>query len=202
MDSSSLKLLGFSKPAPKLSAETDPAQKGSSDQESKPRSEAEGEESVLYALLDYYPSADVSYFFTFVISGMERDKISMDHHQPMHLDTQSPGCTVLLRDDALCMTGTVDGSLVLWDVTTQKMKSSFYDREMVKAIAKGQLQCANASGKPAHSGAVTCMALSADGTMLATGGADGCVKLWDPAGRRLLASLAAHKTMVSRDTAY
>jgi len=43
-----------------------------------------------------------------------------------------------------------------------------------------------------HTGAVWGAALSADGRLLATGGGDGTVRLWETQSGRLLASLQGH----------
>ncbi len=46
-----------------------------------------------YAILDYFPSENVSYFFTFIISSDKEPRISMDHNDPMYINTNSPKCT-------------------------------------------------------------------------------------------------------------
>src|SRR5262245_41060783 len=49
----------------------------------------------------------------------------------------------------------------------------------------------------AHKHTITSLAFTADGKMLASGGKDGVVILWDVAGRKLRARLPGHKDMVS-----
>ena len=48
-----------------------------------------------------------------------------------------------------------------------------------------------------HTGAVWGVALSADGRLLASGGEDGTVRLWEPARGRPLATLQGHTGAVS-----
>lgn len=47
-------------------------------------------ETVHYAVVNFSPSEDLSYFFTFVING---DEVSMDHTDPVHINTYSTDCS-------------------------------------------------------------------------------------------------------------
>ena len=111
MDCTNLRLLGFTT-APDSG---DPAdlESLSGDMKGAPSATKSDVPPRQYAVLDYFPGEGTSFFFTFVIQGPDLKDISMDHHEPIHLDTLSPQCTAVLPGN-LCVSGTKEGTLVLW----------------------------------------------------------------------------------------
>ena len=151
----------------------------------------------LYAVLDYYPQPGMSFFFTFVVEGSRLEKICMDHHEPIHLDTLSPKCSMVIREGC-CLTGCVDGSLIAWDVATQNIIAHVYDHSLTKAVREGRITSTHCmSLKPAHEGPVTCVAMSTDARVLVSGGVDEKVKVWLLGSRQLMHVLAGHSDQVS-----
>lgn len=127
-------------------------------------------ENKLYTVLDYFPSPGVSYFFTFLISGKSLDRISMDLYEPIHIDTLSPSCTMLMPSGS-CVTGTPDGTLVEWDVTTQATIGFFTD-----CSTGGRVGRHGSHGRPAHEAGVMCVEAKAD--LVASGDSAGIAKVW------------------------
>ncbi len=74
---------------------------------------------------------------------------------------QSLACTPPGADKNLCAVGLSDGTIYLWDLTTEGTKP-------LKAISRDK----------AHGDSVTCLAFSPDGKSFASGAADGSLKLW------------------------
>ena len=112
MDSSTLRFLGCpNEPLPPPTGEED-------EPEHVP---------VTHVVMDYFPRKDTSYFFCFSVHGTTEPKIKMAVHEPLHVDTVSPACTALLPDGR-AISGTVDGSLVVWDVPTLSLHGNLIDK--------------------------------------------------------------------------
>jgi WD40 repeat protein len=105
---------------------------------------------------------------------------------PIHSKTVTGA--VFLPDGKQFATVSADGTLRLWD-TAAALKHH-------KAAEDSNGEVKEAPPKPvrsvtAHSRyAVTCLAVNADGTRLATGATDGTVKIWEAESLKQLASLA------------
>ena len=175
MNRTNLRLIGFSAMSPR---ETSDTHKDIADKR-------------MFAVLDFFPVTDVSYFFTFIIGGATNDEISMSVNEPVHLDAVSPQCSVVVGNGC-CVTGCVDGSVVVWDVLTQEVVGNLYDVATTGNVGRRR----SVSCRRAHSGAITCAACGADGNVLATGGEDARVKLWDLEKRVLLLVLVGHTQKV------
>lgn len=155
--------------------------------------QVEEEEMKVYAVLDYCPDDGVSYFFNFSIG---EEKITMDRHVPIHMDTKSPDCNVLVQD-GVCISGAVDGSLVVWDVAKHEVLANMVDPALVKAVRVGGLRYASSTGQPAHDGMITCVSLTPSKKYLVSGGVDMQARVWDVAKRELLTVLTGHTDVVS-----
>ena len=175
MNRTNLRLIGFSATSPRVPSDVD----------------SDVTDKRMFAVLDFFPATDVSYFFTFIIGGATNDEISMSVNEPVHLDTVSPRCSVVIANGC-CVTGCVDGSIVVWDVLTQDIVANLYDVATTGNVGRRR----SVSCRHAHSGAVTCVALGADGNVLATGGEDARVKLWDIEKCALLIVLVGHTQKV------
>ena len=148
-----------------------------------------------YILVDYFPQEDASYFFTFAV-GAEKHDIFIDYPDPMQIDTFSPACTVLLGNCNV-VSGTVDGSLVIWNLKTQMIEENLQDRSLTKQMRSHNVQCLNVSGMPAHESKVTCVSSSLSQLHLASGGADCKIRVWNWKQRDLSSVLTGHTGVVS-----
>jgi len=68
----------------------------------------------LFFLLGFFPAPGSSYFFTF--SADASDSLSMEHNDPMHIDTQDPNCSAVLPQGAVAFCGTTAGTLIRWNI--------------------------------------------------------------------------------------
>lgn len=147
----------------------------------------------LYAILDYFPEENVSFFFTVVISGNNQNVITMGATDPIELDTVSADCTLQLKDGN-CITGTVEGELVVWNAATQRIVTTFHDQDMGVASRKGGGDN-RMSVRRAHNGVITAVVGSADSKLLMSGDKEGVIKVWDMT-RKLLHTLEGHNSQV------
>ncbi len=80
---------------------------------------------------------------------------------PLRGHRMSPFCLAFAPDGRTLASGSLDNTVMLWDVATGRRKETL----------KG------------HSGSIFCLGFSPDGSLLASGGLDRTVKLWDVAGQ-------------------
>ncbi len=154
-----------------------------------------------FFLMDFFPDEDTSFFFTFEVEDKIDSKIGMDHHEPMHIDTDSPGCTVVMAEGQ-ALTGCVDGSLIFWSMVDQKITGNLYDPTMCRLMLAGKMNNISLSGRPAHDGKVTCLKVSTDARFAVTGGVDKKVKVWTLKDNGLLHILLGHSAQVRKINHY
>ncbi|KAG1653857.1 hypothetical protein FOA52_007561 [Chlamydomonas sp. UWO 241] len=123
---------------------------------------------------------------------------------------------VLLADEVHCIASSEDRSWSLWDIQQSTCRASWrigsklngiaVCPDQVTVIAAGQDRSMTfydiRSPTPgrcvpgAHDGEVTCIATSATGGLVATGGSEGAVKVWSTSTGALLATGACHTAAV------
>jgi WD40 repeat protein len=92
----------------------------------------------------------------------------------------------LSADGSVLASGGGDGTVRLWFL------GDAANRERTHGIQHEALSGQLLATLQAHGGAVRCLALSADGTLLASGSMDETVRLWDAPSGHLLATLRGH----------
>ena len=155
-----------------------------------------------YAVLNYHPKPDRSFFFTFVIdlnATIMENMISMENADPIHLDQRNQKCSLLLPG-LKCLTGTVLGRLILWDVASHKVLGNFYDTRQADKlpISKKTLQKpfrAQSADKPLDESAITALCLTSSETV-ASSSADNKIKIWDFVKMQLLHELKQNNEQV------
>lgn len=65
-------------------------------------------------LLGFFPTAGTSYFYTF--SADASDSLSMEHSEPINIDTHNPNCSAVLPQGAVAYCGTTAGTLIRWNI--------------------------------------------------------------------------------------
>lgn len=116
---------------------------------------------------------------------------------------------VFAKSDSL-LSASHDGTIRQWDLATGKEKGvlnapvgpvnglAFGNKRV--AVAGRELAVRQKDGAftrfDGHDGAVHCVAFSPDGSLLASGGADATVRIWQPADGTLLATLTGHQKPV------
>lgn len=95
----------------------------------------------------------------------------------------SPTCLALSRDDSTAFTGSKDCSIIKWDIETGAR--SFVSRRTRKEVGD------------AHTKQVLAVATCDDGSLLASGGADHVIKIWDLRSSELITTFKGHRDTVS-----
>jgi WD40 repeat protein len=109
--------------------------------------------------------------------------------------------TTLSADGRLLASGGGDGTLRLWEAPFEQANAAAYQGAMSVAHAASPPAADSSSGHlvavlHGHTGSVWGAALSADGRLLASGGGDGTVRLWETSTGRPLATLQGHTSGV------
>lgn len=181
MDARNLRIVGFSSRSPQTVTMATLADKAN-------RKSAKS----LFLVLNYFPKVNMSFFFTFTICGDAADEISMDSHDPLHVDTTSPECSAVGPNE-VCVTGSTRGQLLRWNVRTQVVDGDFVDR----STKKRKKEDSKEGGRFAHEGPVTCVAVDFKKGVVVSGGRDHKVKVWNLSSRELMTTFAGHQESVS-----
>lgn len=194
MDARNLRIVGFSSRSPQtetMATDADKANRSStidaiaSDSKNK-KSGAKN----LFLVLNYFPKVDMSFFFTFMICGDKMDEISMDSHDPIHVDTANPDCSAVGPNE-VCVTGSTGGQLLRWNIRTQVIEGYFFNQSTKKQKKESTVS------RVAHEGAVTCVVVDFKKGVVVSGGRDRKVNVWNLSNCELVTTLAGHQESVS-----
>lgn len=194
MDARNLRIVGFSSRSSQtetMATDADKANRSSTTNAtaSDIRNKKSGAKN-LFLVLNYFPKVDMSFFFTFTICGDKVDEISMDSHDPLHVDTANPDCSAVGPNE-VCVTGSIGGQLLCWNVRTQVIEGEFFDQSTKKQKKE------STTGRVAHDGPVTCVAVDFKKGVVVSGGRDRKVKVWNLSNRELVTTFAGHQESVS-----
>ncbi|KAJ1622489.1 WD40-repeat-containing domain protein [Pavlovales sp. CCMP2436] len=107
------------------------------------------------------------------IAARLKEAPAAEPSQPVRAHRRSPTCLVLSADESTAFTSSKDGDLVKWDLETGKR---------TRLTPKG-----------ARCQPVAAMALSGDGHLLATGGPDKLLHIWDTRTGKCVESFKGHR---------
>jgi len=93
-------------------------------------------------------------------------------------------CVAITDDEATFFSSSKDCKVVHWDIQAAKKLHTF----------KGGRKRPDLGG---HTHQILCMAVTSDGTMLATGSMDKTIKVWDINERKLLETFSGHRDIVT-----
>lgn len=100
----------------------------------------------------------------------------------------TPTCVSLARDEpAVAVSGGKDSRVIIWDVPTGKGKAMF--RPKLDCTAK----LVDPSNVDGHIGSVDCVTIVDDGKIVASGGADGLVRVWDVRSPHPVSAMRGHR---------
>lgn len=101
--------------------------------------------------------------------------------QPLTINIDAePQCSLVLNNEQI-VTGTRNGQLVLWNVTSCQ-----------------RLHTLNDNGQSAHRDRITDLKISPDRGAMVSTSADGTAKIWDTQSKELISRLIGHKREVKR----
>lgn len=100
---------------------------------------------------------------------------------------KTPTCVALSADETRALSGGKDSRVIAWDVVTQKKLWTF------KPHLEGRAGNANPAKTDGHIDAVHCVTVVDDGTIAASGGADGLLRIWDLRSGKLVKFLRGHR---------
>lgn len=105
---------------------------------------------------------------------------------------QAPTCISMSRHDGLtAVSGGKDSRVLVWDVATQKRTLTF--KPTFNKASDAHRNPTRANG---HVGAVYSTAVTDDGNIAVSGGADGFIHVWDLRAGKLIAHLRGHRAAV------
>jgi ribosomal RNA-processing protein 9 len=97
----------------------------------------------------------------------------------------SPTCLAVTMDDTTAFTGSKDCSIIRWDVETGS-------KQFVSIGARGREKAVQG-----HSQQVLGLSVSSDGNMLASGGRDKLIRLWDVRSNTMVHTFKGHRDAVT-----
>eukprot|EP00455_Lapot_gusevi_P037291 TRINITY_DN4166_c0_g1_i1.p1 TRINITY_DN4166_c0_g1~~TRINITY_DN4166_c0_g1_i1.p1 ORF type:complete len:486 (+),score=100.91 TRINITY_DN4166_c0_g1_i1:70-1527(+) len=117
-------------------------------------------------------------------------------------------CVSLTSDDSTVYSGSKDGNIIRWDVETGKKVHTFKgvpnsrknrptNHNTGRTPSAISTMNARAEGSSGHIGAVLTCSVSSDGQLLASGGSDHMIRIWDTRTNTQVRALKGHRDVVS-----
>jgi WD40 repeat protein len=132
-------------------------------------------------LTTYRGHLQLAFRLAFASDGRSLSSLSGEQVKVWEVPPARPGPVSMVASvavapgGALVATGSMDGSVRLWDTATGQVTATL----------------------PGHRGVVRCLAFAPEGATLASGGEEGLVKLWDVAGQRERTTLLPHEGIIA-----
>ncbi|KII91503.1 hypothetical protein PLICRDRAFT_104829 [Plicaturopsis crispa FD-325 SS-3] len=107
---------------------------------------------------------------------------------------------VASADARFLFTAGKEGSIIKWDIPTGKKLATFHKRippSRPKSQGKGKNKASAPTEAEGHTDEVLALALSGDGKLLASGGRDRRVGVWDVEGEKWVRGFGGHKDLIS-----
>lgn len=122
--------------------------------------------------------------------------VTTAHASKSHRHILSPTCISVSREEGTtAVSGGKDSRVIIWDINTCK-SISVYKPTDLQGRSAGSIRDAK-SIRQGHVGTVTSVSISDDGTLIASGGKDSLIRIWDTRCKETIASLSGHKGMVN-----
>ena len=136
-------------------------------------------EKLIFAVMKYQPKENNSYLYTIRINK-ENMQIDLVRREPTQIDMISADCVVCVR--SLVVIGTINGELVAWNMADQNIKGQFKDKQ---------------SKQKGDQSGITCLMISGDCKMMASGGDNGQIRIWDFSSHQMTQCISAHTARVN-----
>lgn len=98
----------------------------------------------------------------------------------------SPTCVATTSDDLKCVTGSKDGTIIVWDISNGKKLKSINGLQRLSSVEKSK-----------ERGQVFCLAISPDQKFLCSGSSDSLIRVWDFNSMTLTKEFTGHKGPVT-----